>query len=662
MPPFPALTPLPPPHLVRSPRCDKAGFAVTTPGCDAPVVVSLGTGTKCVGAGKRSGLGDVLNDSHAEVVARRALLAWLYSQLALAAAAAAADAAETGAAGSAQPTHVGASSGADAAATGPAECAPGTSTVASGSAAATAPSASRAARSLFQLLPSGLFRLTEGAQLHMYVSLPPCGDACVFSMPPPAATATGDAAPPPPAASASAGGSPAPVPQRTDEEDGAVHFRTGAKAIKLAKAALSSAAAAAVAAAGCAQQLDAAVAPVGYGAGAAAAAVHGCVAVQSDLAAAPAAVVVPQAWDVDGAAGGQQEEGAVRRKPGRGDATLSMSCSDKLARWACLGLQGSLLSGLLEAPLRLTTLVAATPPQVAAAGPAAVAAAAAALRRAIEGRCKALATERLTSSGALLLSPPATVLVAPPPAELGLVAGGPRKVPSGVSVNWSAPLDVLAGLLSPPQQPAAAPSALAEEGRTGAGSGSGSAPQQQQQLQHQQRRKQPDPDTELGRAVAAGRHEVTLAADGRKSGTTKSGSTWASVQSRSRLCKASLFAQLAALAAQLPASHPTREIMLRQPRPQQAGQSLPLPVAAGAAANGRANGEGQTGDTAAESAPSASKKPESAETAPTCSYRAAKQALGAAYQRQWRELQRPPSLFSQWLLKPPGQEDFCCGA
>ncbi|PNH01424.1 tRNA-specific adenosine deaminase 1, partial [Tetrabaena socialis] len=343
-----------------------AGFAlaldpagpVPAPRPPRVVAVALGTGTKCLGGSKRSGAGDALHDSHAEVVARRALLAWLYGEAALVVG--------QWARGDRQPGGDGSAGGEGGGGRG------GEADQGQGQ------GQGRGWQQPQQQLQRLRLRLRPGLRLLLYVASGTAAEPAAASLS---------------AAAAAAG----------------FRFRTGAKAIKLMAP------------------------PTGPGASetATAAAAAGGPGAVGDAAAGAAgggSAAQVQARDVD-AAEQHAAAGSVRRKPGRGDATLSLSCSDKIARWCCLGVQGALLSGLLAAPLRLDVVaVGATPAMERAAGlDAAVAAVADAARRAFHSRLAADAAAAGRLPPPYGLQPPHVAAMPPPPGRLGLSPDASRK-------------------------------------------------------------------------------------------------------------------------------------------------------------------------------------------------------------------------------------------
>ncbi|XP_050081230.1 uncharacterized protein LOC126568715 [Anopheles maculipalpis] len=148
---------------VYSRRKVLAGF-VMTHGYDVKTarVISLATGTKCVSGEHMSVTGSVINDSHAEIIARRGLMDFFYSQLDLLC----------------QQTMAAASSE-TAAALAVHESLPPPGQESDPGAA------DRHARQeiIFNKPGDGsnLYTLKEGIYFHLYINTAPCGDARVFS-------------------------------------------------------------------------------------------------------------------------------------------------------------------------------------------------------------------------------------------------------------------------------------------------------------------------------------------------------------------------------------------------------------------------------------------------------------------------------------------------
>ncbi|CAL5224716.1 g7448 [Coccomyxa viridis] len=191
-----------------------------------------------------------------------------------------------------------------------------------------------------------------------------------------------------------------------------------------------------------------------------------------------------------------QEEGVLRTKPGRGSPTQSLSCSDKLARWCILGVQGALLLQVLEVPLYMSSLTVACTAEPAKHS---TKEAFSALERAVLGRT-AGARDHLGVAKEDTI--PKLYVLSQLPANLAepFTPSAARNVSTGLSINWHAP-----------------PSGRWSLAR--------------------------------GNRCQQGVAEATLAASGRKAGTAKTAASLQSHKTRSILCRAAFFDRYLSLKA-----------------------------------------------------------------------------------------------------------------
>ena len=270
-----------------------AGFAVTDDAVpDAPPrVVALGTGTKCLPASSRCPRGEALSDSHAEVIARRAFVRFLYDEFERAMEVDEGDAVEDAAARDETKTN------------------------------ATSP------RSIVEYLRGASsttpFRLRGGVRVHLYASQSPCGDASIFTL---ASGSRRDAVPSPRARCPSP--STEPFGGTKDAARVANTPPDVRETTKKSKRAKTSGGGSSASFAGATGAKRIVVVDKEHGV---------------DFGSPFGALAVDNEHGVLG-----QTLGACRLKPGRGARTDCMSCSDKIARWVALGAQGALPSSLMR--------------------------------------------------------------------------------------------------------------------------------------------------------------------------------------------------------------------------------------------------------------------------------------------------------------------------